>query len=186
MDALALLERRGGLIDGVVFSGGEPTVHRALPDAMQIVREMGFDVALHTAGAYPARLKRLLPLVDWVGMDIKAPPDRYDTITRTPSSGRRAWESARLLLESGVDHEFRTTVHPSLTSRDDVRAIATALADLGARRYVLQHCVTHTTLDPILTSERGKFALTTDDIVALREHIPELSLRGIEPVRAAI
>nr|NLD41558.1 anaerobic ribonucleoside-triphosphate reductase activating protein [Actinomycetales bacterium] len=70
-----LLGRRHGLLDAVVFSGGEATRQNSLGPAMAEVREMGFEVALHTAGAYPRRLAEVLPLVDWVGLDIKALPE---------------------------------------------------------------------------------------------------------------
>jgi pyruvate formate lyase activating enzyme len=180
VDAMKLLERRQGLIDGVVFSGGEPTLHRGLSNAMSAVREMGFEVGLHTSGAYPKRLASLLPLVDWVGMDIKAPPARYDMITLTPGSADRAWQSARLLVDSGVDHEFRTTVHPSLLSSRDVLEIAAALEQLGARHYVVQRCVTKITLDPALREDGANFALTAEDFVELRRMIPEFSVRGVD------
>ena len=72
-DVLALLERRQGLLDALVFSGGEATLQAALPEAMRRVRAMGFKVGLHTAGPYPERLRECLPLLDWVGMDLKAP-----------------------------------------------------------------------------------------------------------------
>ena len=68
-----LLAKRRGLLDGVVFSGGEPTRQRALGSAMREVRELGFGVGLHTGGSYPARLREVIGLVDWVGIDIKAP-----------------------------------------------------------------------------------------------------------------
>src|SRR5665648_131400 len=73
----ALLARRSGLLDGVVFTGGEATRQGALAPAMRRVREFEFAVGLHTGGAYPRRLAELLPLVDWVGLDIKALPDDY-------------------------------------------------------------------------------------------------------------
>jgi pyruvate formate lyase activating enzyme len=134
----AFLERRLGMLDGVVFSGGEPTSQRALSDAMIEVRDLGFEVGLHTAGPYPKRLQRLLPLLDWVGMDIKAPFDRYENITGVPGSGARARNSARHLLVSGVSHEFRTTVDPTLLSATEVLRTAQQLAELGVHRYVLQ------------------------------------------------
>lgn len=137
-DVYAFLERRRGLLDAVVFSGGEPTSQRALLDAVLEVRDLGFDIGLHTAGPYPNRLRRLLPLVDWVGMDIKAPFERYAHITGVRRSGDKARESARLLLASGVPHEFRTTVDIAVLPAADVLRAAQQLADLGARRYVLQ------------------------------------------------
>lgn len=137
-DVLALLRRRVGLIDAVVFSGGEPTMDPALPDAIREVRALGYGVGLHTAGMYPRRLAEVLPLVDWVGMDIKATQQRYDSITRVADSARASWTSAEILLASGVAHEFRSTVHPDLHSESDILALAQTLSTMGVRNYVLQ------------------------------------------------
>ncbi len=119
-EVLAFLERRRGLLDGVVFSGGEPTLQPALPAAIQAVRAMGFRIGLHTAGAFPDRLAGLLPLVDWVGLDVKAPFDDYERITGVPGSGEQALASLQHLLESGVAYEVRTTAHPDLLNRNDI------------------------------------------------------------------
>jgi pyruvate formate lyase activating enzyme len=134
----AFLLRRKGLLDAVVFSGGEPTLQAGLESAIHEVKNMGFRVGLHTAGTYPDRLKNVLPLLDWVGMDIKAPFAAYERITHVPGSGAKARESAEYLLASGVAHEFRTTVHPALLSRDDLQTLAQELAAMGARHFVLQ------------------------------------------------
>jgi anaerobic ribonucleoside-triphosphate reductase activating protein len=83
------LERRAGLLDGVVFSGGEPLRQAAVVDAIAEVREMGFLAAVHTAGSYPARLEALLPSLAWVGLDIKAPPLLYGAVTGVEASGAR-------------------------------------------------------------------------------------------------
>ena len=135
---LALLKRRVGLIDAVVFSGGEPTMDPGLADAMRAVRALGFGVGLHSAGMYPRRLAQVLPLVDWVGLDVKAPWQNYDAITGIADSARQARAGADLVLASGVAHEFRTTVHPALHSESDILALAHALQAMGARDYVLQ------------------------------------------------
>lgn len=135
---LALLQRRVGLIDAVVFSGGEPTMDAGLEDAMRAVRSLGFGVGLHTAGMYPRRLQEVLPLVDWVGMDIKATPQGYDAVTRVADSAQAVWASAGILLASGVAHEFRTTVHPDLHTEPDLLELAQSLSTMGARHYALQ------------------------------------------------
>ena len=135
---LARLRRRVGLIDAVVFSGGEPTIDPALEDAMRDVRALGFGVGLHTAGTYPRRLAEVLPLVDWVGIDVKASFDHYDAITRITDSGRQALASAELVLASGVPHEFRTTIHPDLHTEADILALAARLSAMGVKRYALQ------------------------------------------------
>lgn len=134
----AFLRRRVGLLDAVVFSGGEPTADRALPAAVREVRAFGFSVGLHTAGAYPARLAALLPLLDWVGMDVKSDLAGYDRLTHSRGSAERALTSIERLLASGVDCEFRTTWHPALIEEAELLALAGRLARLGVKRYALQ------------------------------------------------
>lgn len=130
-EILAVLGKRRGLLDGVVFSGGEPTLQRALPEAVAAVRALGFRVGLHTAGPYPRRLARLLPLVDWVGFDVKAPFSDYERIAGVAGSGDRARQSLIELARSGVAFEVRTTVHPQLLGEDDLARLD---ADLAALR----------------------------------------------------
>ena len=134
----ARLQRRVGLLDAVVFSGGEPTMDPALADAMREVRALGFAVGLHTAGAYPRRLAEVLPLVDWVGFDVKAAFAGYASITGTKDSGRHALASAEAVLASGVAHEFRTTVHPDLHTEPHILALAQTLHQIGVTHYALQ------------------------------------------------
>jgi len=132
------LHRRQGLLDAVVFSGGEPTLQNNIQSAISEVRDLGFKIGLHTGGTYPSRLKELLPSLDWVGMDIKACLADYAKVTNTPESGDKAWESAGLLLESGIPHEFRTTAHPLYHTPDSILRLAEELRGLGAKHYVLQ------------------------------------------------
>lgn len=132
------LRRRQGLLDAVVFSGGEPTLQDGLREAIAEVCDLGFKVGLHTGGTYPTRLTELLPLLSWVGMDIKTDFEDYEHVTGAPNSGEKALESARLLLESGVAHEFRTTVHPLYHTPESLLQLAGELSRLGVRHYVLQ------------------------------------------------
>lgn len=136
----ALLSRRGGLLDGVVFSGGEPTLQSGLIDAVRKVKGLGFEVGLHTAGPYPARLERLLPWLDWVGIDVKAPFERYEAVSTVPGSGARALESLMRVLDSGVEYEVRTTFDTRLLTEDELLSMARELAGFGVRHYVLQEC----------------------------------------------
>jgi pyruvate formate lyase activating enzyme len=107
-DVLAFLERRRGLLDAVVFSGGEPTLQRGLGRAMRAVKALGFLVGLHTAGIVPRRLAEVLPLVDWVAMDAKAPFAEHARVTGVRGSGARARASRDLILASGVAAECHT------------------------------------------------------------------------------
>lgn len=136
-----LLARRRGLLDGLVLSGGEPTRQPGVVAAAREVRAAGFGVGLHTAGAYPARLAALLPLVDWVGLDVKAPAHLYRAVTRAggpTTAADRAFASLRLVLDSGVDVQVRTTVDPTVLTDADVDALGKVLTDLGVRDHVLQ------------------------------------------------
>lgn len=133
-----LLDARRGLLDGVVFSGGEPLAQAGVVEAARQARVMGFAIGLHTCGAYPERLREMLPLLDWVGIDVKAPWDAYARITGAAEAGERAQESLRMLLDAGVALEARTTWHPSLLTPDDISRIGHELASIGVRSWAVQ------------------------------------------------
>lgn len=107
-EILRFLNRRRGLLDAVVFSGGEPTLQPGLAEAMREVKAMGYLVGLHTAGIVPRMLQRVLALADWVAMDLKAPFEEHEKVTRVAGSGRRMRESMALILASGVACRFHT------------------------------------------------------------------------------
>ncbi len=109
-DVVSFLKKRQGLLDAVVFSGGEPTLQDSLAGAMQEVKALGYLVGLHTAGIVPERLQEVLPLVDWVSMDLKAPWETHSSVTGVPGSAKRARRSMELLLASGVPCEFHTVL----------------------------------------------------------------------------
>jgi len=153
-DVRTFLEGRVGLLDALVFSGGEPTLQAALPAAMCEAKSMGFKIGLHTAGPYPARLRSLLPFIDWVGLDIKGWPLDYPTITGVPGSGEMAWQSLELLLEAGVTLQVRTTVFPGFSDGGDLSGLSGKLAALGVRDHVLQRCRTDSILAPSLSTIR--------------------------------
>ncbi len=131
-DVLAFLRLRRGLLDAVVFSGGEPTLQPGLTDAVLAVKSLGFKAGLHTAGPYPERLACVLPLLDWVGMDIKAPFEEYDKVTAVPGSGEAARESAALVRRSGVPHRFRTTLDPFLREKGRIDRIRGMIEGWGS------------------------------------------------------
>lgn len=135
---MSFLARRVGLIDAVVFSGGEPTSDPALATAIGDVRALGFKIGLHSAGTHPRRFERVLPLVDWVGFDVKAPFEDYEQVTRMRESGTFAQRSLEALLSSGVDYECRTTAHPSLLTDADLLKLAHALSSMGVKKHFLQ------------------------------------------------
>ena len=137
----ALLKRRKGLLDGVVFSGGEPCCDPALPAAIRAVKSMGFLVGLHTGGAYPAHLKAVLPDIDWVGLDVKAPPTDaalYECVVGKPKAAEAFLESFALIQASGVRYECRTTAHPSYLPEEKLLELAQWLKAESVEHFALQ------------------------------------------------
>ena len=148
------LQSRQGLLDAIVFSGGEPTVQRALLPAIDEAKALGFKVGLHTTGASPLMLARVLPKLDWVGFDIKGLTEDYAYITGV-DAGNKCWQSLRLLLNADIDYEVRTTVHWDLIPADKLLKIGLWLQEEGVRRFVVQNCNT----DHCLNTELGPSVL---------------------------
>jgi pyruvate formate lyase activating enzyme len=172
-EVLEFLERRRGLLDAVVFSGGEPTAQAGLARAMRDARALGYRIGLHSAGIYPRRFAEVLPLVDWVGFDAKAPFDAaYERITGVHASGEAALESAKTLLASGVDCEFRTTWHAGFLSPAELDRLTRTLADLGVRRYALQEFRASGSV-----GFRPEGAPVAADLDALARRFPQFCLR---------
>jgi pyruvate formate lyase activating enzyme len=176
---LAWLETRRGLLDAVVFSGGEPTAQAQLADALSAVRALEFKVGLHTGGAYPRRLAQALPQLDWVGIDVKAPSADYPKLTGVASSGITALASLDLVLGSGVAHEVRTTVHPALTPPDALVQLARELADRGVVRWVLQPFRATGCANEALVAAAPRGATLAAELLArLSAHVPAIDVRG--------
>jgi pyruvate formate lyase activating enzyme len=131
------LDNRHGLLDAVVFSGGEPLHQRGLVGAMWQAHDMGYRVALHTAGIYPDRLADVMPLVDWLSFDVKGPFADYPRITGA-KRGVAAQRALSFVLGSGKPHEVRCTVDETVLTIDDASRMAREVAEMGVSRLVLQ------------------------------------------------
>ena len=136
---LEFLKSRVGKLDAVTFSGGEPLVQEGLFEAINDVKEMGFQIGLHTGGYRPEHLAKILPLVDWVGLDIKAPfiSDHYKKIIGGDHL-ERVKQSLDLLIKSEIDFECRTTCDPRFLTVDDLSKISKELKSIGVKKYYLQ------------------------------------------------
>lgn len=136
------LKTRRKVLDGVVFTGGEPLVQDGLKQAVLEVRDLGFKIGLHTGGYRPEHLKKILPLLDWVGLDIKAPlkADHYGRAIGCNAESQllHIKQSLEMLLASGIDFECRTTCDPRILSIKDVAEIADVLSSMGVKKYFLQ------------------------------------------------
>lgn len=150
-EVLHLLQRRRGLLDAVVISGGEPTLHEDLPHLLTRIRAMGFAIKLDTNGSQPERLRALLRagLVDAVAMDVKAPWEKYDLLAGVAAPVEAIRESIALLAESGCAHLFRTTRVPALLTERDLTTIREAMLPFGSP-YRVQPFRPENALDPCL------------------------------------
>lgn len=136
------LQSRRSWLDGIVVTGGEPTIHETLPAFFEKVKELGYSIKLDTNGSNPKMLAELIEehLVDYIALDVKAPliEAKYQVVAGTPGRGviGEIERSIQLLLMGEIDYEFRTTVVPTLLSSEDVFLIAERIK--GAKRYFLQ------------------------------------------------
>ncbi len=120
VDALSFLKRRIGLLDGVVITGGEPTIHRSLGRFIEAVKAMGFRVKLDTNGSNPSCLAALLKegLLDYVALDVKATEAQYRLICGPRARWETVMESLEHLGASSCAFEVRTTVYPTMKGED--------------------------------------------------------------------
>lgn len=138
---LRFLEKRKGTLDGVAITGGEPLLNPELPALIKDIRSLGYPVKLDTNGSLPGRLAPLLSdgLLDYVAMDIKNSPEKYAAAIGLPADRfdlSPVCESVRLLMSSGVDYEFRTTVVKQFHDGSSFPAIGEWIK--GAKKYYLQ------------------------------------------------
>lgn len=142
------IRQNQGWLDGVVVTGGEPTLHKNLQMLLQLLKETGIPVRLDTNGTNPSVLKDLIDrsFLDCVAMDIKAPLQKakYEQISGIPCNIEDIKRSIHIIMESGIEYEFRTTVCPTQLDGNDIESIAKSIQ--GAGRYILQsfrpsHCL---------------------------------------------
>jgi pyruvate formate lyase activating enzyme len=141
-DVFELLNKRKGLLDAVVISGGEPCIHKGLVPFARKIKQLGYRLKLDSNGTRPEILRALLDetLLDYIAMDIKTIPEDYHIIMSQPVDPSAIASSIRLIKESGVAHEFRTTcVYPFI---DDTKLERILDLVSGADLYALQHCKT--------------------------------------------
>jgi pyruvate formate lyase activating enzyme len=178
-EILQFLTRRRGLIDGVVITGGEPTLQKGLEDFLREAKDLGLAIKLDTNGYRPQVLRELLEeSVDYVAMDVKASPAKYSLAAGVPVDVRRIEESVRLILSSGIDHEFRTTVVPGIVAPEDVEEMVRLIA--GAGKYILQQFRPKGTLDPRFREIAPYPAQTLLEMAQAAERwIEEVEVRGL-------
>ncbi|OIP76317.1 MAG: anaerobic ribonucleoside-triphosphate reductase activating protein [Parcubacteria group bacterium CG2_30_36_18] len=142
------LKDRKKLLDGLVLCGGEPTINKKLPSFIKKIKKMGFLIKLDTNGSDPKILKKLIDekLIDYVAMDLKGPKERYSEFSGRKVDVKKIQKSIDILKENKVDYEFRSTIVPSLHTKEDVIEMAKWIR--GAKRYYLQNFRPEKTIDP--------------------------------------
>ncbi|MHA2600664.1 MAG: anaerobic ribonucleoside-triphosphate reductase activating protein [Candidatus Thorarchaeota archaeon SMTZ1-83] len=170
---------RGHLTDGYCITGGEPTIHKDLPDLLRLLRADGHcHINLNTQGSVPSILEKCLPYLDSVWFDIKTKPDRYPVITRT--SGNQ-WasvlKSVKLIMASDVSFWPRTTYAGDLMSSDEILGVIRVLKEIGFRgEYVVQNYV-HSS--GVRENEAAKLSIPNrEDLDAVFDLLPDgISMR---------
>jgi len=150
---LEFLKSRTGLLDGVVITGGEPTLQADLVAFIAKIKSLGFSVKLDTNGTSPEVIEALLAqnLVDYIAMDVKAPLKKYEAIANTKIDPQKIQKSIEIIMNSGVEYEFRTTVLKFQLTFEDFEQIGELIS--GAKKYFLQQFVPSKILNEALRIE---------------------------------
>ena len=177
-EILAYLKDRKGLIDGVVISGGEPTLMDDLPAKVKQIRDLGYKIKLDSNGTNPEVIKDLIDkkLIDYVAMDIKNSEAKYaPTCGLKQMSLDKIKESIKLLMDSGIDYEFRTTLVKEFHSKDEMEDLGKLIKGakiLYLQKFVDRDGVIQKGLHPIDEAEANSFK----DI--LLSYVKNVELRG--------
>jgi pyruvate formate lyase activating enzyme len=166
---LSFLAHRRGKLDAVEITGGEPTLQSDLMDFMSELKNLQYLVKLDTNGSNPEIISEAIEreIVDYLAMDVKAPLERYQEITDSWVDPAKIKHSIELIMSSGVDYEFRTTVVKSQLGKRDVLEIGRLIQ--GSKRYILQKFVPVKVLDPKFLNE--VFFYTDEDLEYLRDAV---------------
>ena len=179
-DVFSFLKSRIGKLDGVCITGGEPTLQSDLKYFIKEIKDMGFLVKLDTNGTRPEIIQELIDagLIDYIAMDIKNSLDKYDI-----TSGLRDFDTSKILkcigviIQSGIEHEFRTTIVRNYHTEDDIRRICTTIK--GCKAYYLQKYIDReSVLDR--RCEAIPDSIMRSYLEIAREQIPNTYLRGVE------
>jgi len=138
-DLFAFLKNRAGKLDAAVITGGEPCLQKDLAEFIRQIKSLGYLVKLDTNGSYPEVLAGLIKekLVDYIAMDLKAPAEKYAEVSGVEADLKKIRQSVKLIMESGLPYEFRTTVVPRLIDKDDIAKMGEMIK--GARLWYLQN-----------------------------------------------
>lgn len=174
-EVLSFLDSRKGIVDAVCITGGEPTIQRDLLSFITMLKQLGLSVKLDTNGIRPDVVEELFAasLVDYVAMDLKAPWEKYRDVIRAGTSQTvdACKKTLSLIQDSGIAHEFRTTILPGVHTRDDFFEMAEYLRP--GEHYAIQQTSFKKTLEPLDKDAQLDVALIADD---LRTAFPSITV----------
>lgn len=152
-EIFSFLEKRKGKLEAVEITGGEPTLQPDLFEVLRKIKAMGYLTKLDSNGSNPEVVQKAvgLNLVDYLAMDIKAPLGKYRSVINSNIDLNKITRSIKLIMNSGLDYEFRTTVVKSQLKKDDILKIGEMIR--GAKLYILQRFTPAKTLDPRFLKE---------------------------------
>ena len=176
---LDYLKKRTGILDGICITGGEPLMHKELPEFIKKVKDLGYLVKLDTNGSYPDRLVALIDsgLIDYVAMDIKNTQEKYnETAECSVEDLQSVIKSVEILKQNKIDYEFRTTVVKEYHEVEDIKKIAEWIAP--ASKYFLQNFIDS---GDIIKNNLSAHSRETLDLMRLaaQDIIPKVEIRGI-------
>ena len=169
------LDKRKNLLDGVVISGGEPTIQKDLVHFIRLIKEKGFSVKLDTNGTNPIVLKELIDekLVDYIAMDIKTIFDEYENITKCSVNIKNIKKSVELIKNSGIDYEFRTTISKDFHDIDKILKLCESFKE---KYYIQNFKLSENVQDKLLKSFSEDELEKLEKI--LKERFPNVNIRG--------
>lgn len=179
---LGFLKERKKYIDAVTITGGEPTIHKDLPEFIKKVKALGFKVKVDTNGTNPEMIKYLIEnkLVDFIAMDYKAPIKKYQEVVRAKFDIKKIEKTKELIMKSGIDYEFRVTVVPTLLTIEDIIQIGEELK--GAKQVWIQQFENKhgNVLDKeFLTIKPYRMSEIKEMVKAIKDKVQAVDARGI-------
>lgn len=175
-DFFNFIKTRVGLLDGVVITGGEPTLYPDLSRFMKKVKGLGFLVKLDTNGSNPEMVRKLIKgrLVDYIAMDLKGPLSTYQNYAEHIET------TIKILTKSGLEFELRTTVVPTLHTKEDLLEMARELQTIGLVTWYLQQFSPKKCLDPRFENIKPyPKSFFEDSLSEIKKYVQTTFLRGV-------
>ncbi len=181
--ALNFLRSRVGKLEGIVISGGEPTLRKGLPEFAEKAAEMGFLVKIDTNGSNPSVLKglRAKGALHAMGVDYKAPSAKYKQVTghEDPAVAAKVRDSIEFAVKEGLQLDVRTTVHRSLLSFEELQAMRAELDSMGVDAWTLQQFNPVEIIDEKLKEEESYPDL---ELLGFSKRLGRTKVRGLKGV----